>query len=84
VLAVAASAAAACARADEPRAPAPAASGVGLGSRDADLGAVDGGSDAEGALRALPMPQHFPRFVWDAAGADASRDAGLELPRRGR
>jgi hypothetical protein len=65
----------ACARAPEPRTNAPT---------DANLepvpeASVDPSSDAaaDGDARVkvpgLPMPQQFPRFVWDAAGAP--RDA---------
>ena len=63
---------AACAKSDEPRAPAPPASKVSSAVTPDD-GGVE--VDAAGALRALPMPQAFPRVVWDAAAADASRDA---------
>lgn len=59
----------ACAKADEPKTPPPAASSqaTGIGSDAAEV-------DASGALRALPMPQQFPRVVLDAATFDASRD----------
>ena len=68
---VIASAVIACAKADEPRAPAPAASGASA----IVLDAADGEVDASGALRALPMPQQFPRVTLDAAMFDGSRDA---------
>ena len=58
----------ACAKADDPKVHAPAASEAVVG--------VDGGElDAAGPLRALPMPQQFPRITLDAATFDASRDA---------
>lgn len=59
----------ACAKADEPKTPPPAASSQATGIA-ADAAEVD----ASGALRALPMPQQFPRVVLDAATFDASRD----------
>jgi hypothetical protein len=61
----------ACAKADEPKAPPPASDSSSAGTPiTVDASNVD---DAAGAARALPMPQKFPRVVWDAAAA--SRDA---------
>jgi len=59
----------ACAKADDPKVHAPAASEAAV------VGADGGELDAAGALRALPMPQQFPRITLDAATFDASRDA---------
>jgi len=58
----------ACAKADEPKAPPPAAS-----SQAAGVASETGSVDAAGALRALPIPQQFPRVNLDAATFDASR-----------
>lgn len=58
-----------CAKSDEPKVQTPATS-------EAAVGGADGGEvDAAVALRALPMPQQFPRVTLDAAMFDASRDA---------
>lgn len=75
VLAIAAFAAplviVACARAPEPRTNATTDSNLEPGA-DASSDASAGG-DARVKVPGLPMPQQFPRFVWDAAGAP--RDA---------
>jgi hypothetical protein len=60
----------ACAKADEPKSPPPAPS-----SQATAITSEAGEADAAGALRALPMPQQFPRVMLDAATFDASRDA---------
>jgi len=65
---VVAAAVLACAKADDPKVHAPAASEAAV------VGADGGEIDAAGPLRALPMPQQFPRIILDAATFDASRD----------
>jgi hypothetical protein len=67
----------ACARAPEPRTNATTDSNLEPGA-DASIDAsARGDTSARGDARVpfpgLPMPQQFPRFVWDAAGAP--RDA---------
>ncbi len=67
----------ACARAPEPRTNATTDSNLEPGadaSIDASIDASTGG-DARVPFPGLPMPQQFPRFVWDAAGAPRDADA---------
>jgi hypothetical protein len=70
----------ACAKAPEARPNATTESSVeptaeaGAGSALSERDASDAGADADARVPGLPMPQKFPHFVWDAAGAPP-RDA---------
>lgn len=62
----------ACACAKSPDASAPP---KGTASAEANaLTTPDAGAglEAGGPVPGLPMPQHYPRFAWDAAAADAA------------
>ena len=64
----------ACARAPEPRTNASTDSSSAETLVDASLDATaDGNPGGDARVPGLPMPQQFPRFVWDAAGVP--RDA---------
>jgi hypothetical protein len=66
----------ACARAPEPRTNASTDSSPAELVADASTGAAaDGNGGGDARVPGLPMPQQFPRLVWDAAGVprDAAR-----------
>lgn len=61
----------ACAKSDEPKSPPPVTS-----SRATAVGSDAEEVDAAGALRALPIPQQFPRVTLDAATFDGAARGG--------
>lgn len=66
----------ACAKAPEARTNATPESGAdaGVSSALAERAARDATAELDARVPGLPMPQKFPHFVWDAAGAPP-RDA---------
>jgi hypothetical protein len=68
----------ACAKAPETRPNATTESSVEPTADDASSAVAlsDASAAADGRVPGLPMPQKFPHFVWDAAGAP-SHDAGV-------